>query len=252
MIEILILSFIQGITEFIPVSSSSHLIIISEYFKFNNQSLEIDVSLHIGSFIAVIFFFRKDIFNFIQNKDLFLKIIIGSIPVMITGYFLVEYDLIKEIRNIKIIGWTTLLFGILLFMSDKFETKKTIDSSFTLKTAVIIGFFQVLSLIPGVSRAGITITGARVLKFSRYDSAKISFLLSIPTLAAVSFFGLNNLIKSNNFNFSFLMIISIVLSFFFSLITIKFFLRFIKNFNLNLFVFYRVVLGIILILISYL
>ena len=252
MIEILILSFIQGITEFIPVSSSSHLIIISEYFKFNNQSLEIDVSLHIGSFIAVIFFFRKDIFNFIQNKDLFLKIIIGSIPVMITGYFLVEYDLIKEIRNIKIIGWTTLLFGILLFMSDKFETKKTIDSSFTLKTAVIIGFFQVLSLIPGVSRAGITITGARVLKFSRYDSAKISFLLSIPTLAAVSFFGLNNLIKSNNFNFSFLMIISIVLSFFFSLITIKFFLKFIKNFNLNLFVFYRVVLGIILILISYL
>ena len=252
MIEILILSFIQGITEFIPVSSSSHLIIISEYFKFNNQSLEIDVSLHIGSFIAVIFFFRKDIFNFIQNKDLFLKIIIGSIPVMITGYFLVEYDLIKEIRNIKIIGWTTLLFGILLFMSDKFETKKTIDSSFTLKTAVIIGFFQVLSLIPGVSRAGITITGARVLKFSRYDSAKISFLLSIPTLAAVSFFGLNNLIKSNNFNFSFLMIISIVLSFFFSLITIKFFLKFIKNFNLNLFVFYRVMLGIILILISYL
>ena len=225
MIEILILSFIQGITEFIPVSSSSHLIIISEYFKFNNQSLEIDVSLHIGSFIAVIFFFRKDIFNFIQNKDLFLKIIIGSIPVMITGYFLVEYDLIKEIRNIKIIGWTTLLFGILLFMSDKFETKKTIDSSFTLKTAVIIGFFQVLSLIPGVSRAGITITGARVLKFSRYDSAKISFLLSIPTLAAVSFFGLNNLIKSNNFNFSFLMIISIVLSFFFLFDNYKIFFK---------------------------
>ena len=114
MTEIFILSLIQGITEFIPISSSSHLIIISEYLKFNNQNLEIDVSLHIGSFIAVIVFFREDIFNFIQNKDLFLKILVGSIPVMIVGFILIKFNLIEQVRNIKVIGWTTLLFGILL------------------------------------------------------------------------------------------------------------------------------------------
>ena len=136
MIEIFILSLVQGITEFIPVSSSSHLIIISEYLEYNNQNLEIDVSLHIGSFIAVIVFFRKDIFNFIQNKDLFLKIVASSIPVMVAGYILVKFNLIEQVRSIKVIGWTTLLFGILLFISDKCEVQKKIESNFTIKCLV--------------------------------------------------------------------------------------------------------------------
>ena len=215
MIEIIILSLIQGITEFLPISSSSHLIILSEYLEFNNKNLEIDVSLHIGSFLAVIFFFRKDVLNFVQNKDLFLKILIGSLPVMIVGYLLVKFNFIDQIRNIKVIGWTTLIFGILLYLSDKSSIKRKINSNFTLKSAVLIGFLQILSLVPGVSRSGIAITGARALKFNRYDSAKISFLLSIPTLAAVSIFGLNNLVKSESFNFSFLIIISIIFSFLF-------------------------------------
>ena len=213
MIEIFILSLIQGITEFLPISSSSHLIIISDYLNLKNQRLEIDVSLHIGSFFAVIIFFRKDILNFIKNKNLFLKIIIGSIPVMVVGYLLVKFNLIDQIRNVKVIGWTTLIFGILLYISDKFDIQKAIDSNFTLKSALFIGILQILSLIPGVSRSGITITGARILKFKRYDAAKISFLLSIPTLAAVSLFGLNNLIQSKNFNFSFLNLIAIIFSF---------------------------------------
>ena len=200
MIEIIILSLIQGITEFLPISSSSHLIILSEYLEFNNKNLEIDVSLHIGSFLAVIFFFRKDVLNFVQNKDLFLKILIGSLPVMIVGYLLVKFNFIDQIRNIKVIGWTTLIFGLLLYLSDKSNIKKKINSNFTLTSAVLIGFLQIISLVPGVSRSGIAITGARALKFNRYDSAKISFLLSIPTLAAVSIFGLNNLLKSESFN----------------------------------------------------
>ena len=252
MIEIIILSLIQGITEFLPISSSSHLIILSEYLEFNNKNLEIDVSLHIGSFLAVIFFFRKDVLNFVQNKDLFLKILIGSLPVMIVGYLLVKFNFIDQIRNIKVIGWTTLIFGILLYLSDKSSIKKKINSNFTLKSAVLIGFLQILSLVPGVSRSGIAITGARALKFNRYDSAKISFLLSIPTLAAVSIFGLNNLVKSESFNFSFLIIISIIFSFLFSIITIKYFLKYIKTFTLNIFVIYRVFLGIALLVLAYL
>ena len=252
MIEIIVLSLIQGITEFLPISSSSHLIIVSEYLEFNNKNLEIDVSLHIGSFLAVIVFFRKDIFNFVQNKDLFLKILIGSLPVMIAGYLLVRFNFIDQIRNIKVIGWTTLIFGILLYLSDRSDITNKINSNFTLKSAVLIGFLQILSLVPGVSRAGISITGARVLKFNRYDSAKISFLLSIPTLAAVSIFGLNNLVKSESFNFSFLIMISIIFSFLFSFITIKYFLRYIKKSSLNIFVIYRIVLGLILLILAYL
>ena len=252
MIEIFILSLIQGITEFLPISSSSHLIIISEYLDFENQKLEIDVSLHIGSFFAVIVFFRSDIFNFIKNKDLFLKIIIGSIPVMVAGYLLVKFNLIDQIRNIKVIGWTTLVFGILLYISDKFDIQKEINANFTFKSAIFIGVLQILSLIPGVSRSGITITGARILNFKRYDAAKISFLLSVPTLAAVSLFGLNNLVQSQNFNFSFLILASMVFSFFFSFITIKYFLIYIKKFSLNIFVLYRIILGILILFFHYL
>ena len=252
MIEIIALSLIQGITEFLPISSSSHLIIISEYLEFNKKNLEIDVSLHIGSFLAVVVFFRKEIFNFVQNKDLFLKILISSFPVMIVGFFLLKFNLIEQVRNIKVIGWTTLIFGILLYLSDRSGIQKKINSNFTLKSAILIGFLQILSLIPGVSRSGIAITGGRLLKFNRFDSAKISFLLSIPTLAAVSIFGLNNLMRSESLNFSFFMIISIILSFLFSLITIKYFLRYIKTFSLNIFVIYRVLLGIGLLVIAYL
>ena len=252
MIEIFILSLIQGITEFIPVSSSSHLIIISEYFNFENQKIEIDVGLHIGSFFAVITYFRKDIYNFVKNKDLFFKILISSLPVMMAGYLLIKFNLVEHLRNIKIIGWSTLIFGIILYLSDKSEVKNQIESNFTIRSALVIGFFQILSLIPGVSRSGITITGGRLLKFKRYDSAKISFLLSIPTLAAVSMFGLNNLFNSESFNFSFLIVISILFSFFFSLITIKYFLDYIQKFSLNIFVIYRVILGIGLLITAYL
>ena len=251
MLEVLILSLVQGITEFLPVSSSSHLIIISEYLKFNEQNLSLDVSLHIGSFIAVMTYFYKDIINFLKNKELFLKILISSIPVMIFGIILVETNLIDALRNIKTIGWMTLVFGIILFISDKFKLNKDLEKNFTFKTAIIIGFCQVLSLIPGVSRSGITITAARLLKFKRFDSAKISFLLSIPTLGAVSIFGMKNIIFSSDLNFSMLNLFSIFFSFLFSLIKIKYFLDYIKTFSLNLFVIYRVILGIVLLILAY-
>ena len=252
MVEILILSLVQGITEFLPVSSSSHLIIISEFISFEDKGLSIDVSLHIGSFIAVITYFHKDIFNFIENKQLFLKIIFSSFPLILVGYFLIQTNLIQELRSIKIIGWMTLVFGILLYISDKFKLEKNIDKNFNYKSAIIIGLFQILSLIPGVSRSGISITAARLLNFKRYDSAKISFLLSIPTLGAVSIFGIKNIILSNDLFFSTLNLFSILLSFLISLVTIKYFLDFIKKFSLNFFVLYRISLGIVLLYFAYL
>ena len=252
MIEIFILSLIQGVTEFLPISSSSHLIIFSNYTNFEDQSLSIDVSLHIGSFLAVITYFHKDIINFIKNKKIFFKILIASLPVMMFGFFLVKTNLIEKLRTIEVIGWMTLLFGILLYISDKYELKKKIDTDFNYKSAIFIGLFQIFSLIPGVSRSGVSITAARFLNFDRVDAVKISFLLSIPTLGAVSIYGLKNLITSDDLGLSVLNLISIFFSYIFSLITINYFLKYIKNFNLNIFVFYRIILGVILLLGAYL
>tara|TARA_Y100000591_G_C21708962_1_gene632426 strand:+ start:101 stop:859 length:759 start_codon:yes stop_codon:yes gene_type:complete len=252
MIEVLILSLIQGITEFLPVSSSSHLIIFSNFINFDSRSLSIDISLHIGSFLAVITFFYKDILDFIKNKNLFLKIVVSSLPVIFVGFLLVETGLIQELRNIKVIGWMTLIFGVKLYISDKFNVLNNIRDNFNYKNAIFIGLFQVFSLIPGVSRSGITITAARFLKFKRFDAAKISFLLSIPTLGAVSIFGLKNIFTSENLDFSILNYISILFSFVISFLTIKFFLNFVKKFSMTVFVVYRIVLGIIILIFAYL
>ena len=111
----------------------------------------------------MITYFYKDIFNFIGNKDLFIKILISSIPVIVVGVILVETNFIKEVRNIKVIGWMTIIFGIFLYISDEFKIDKNIKNNFNLKSALFIGFFQVLSLIPGVSRSGITISTAQFL-----------------------------------------------------------------------------------------
>ena len=251
MIEIFILSIIQGITEFLPVSSSSHLILISQYFNYDNQSLSIDVSLHMGSFIAVLYYFYRDIIRFLNNKVIFIKILISSMPVMIIGFILVETGVIEKFRNIKIIAFTTIVFGVLLFISDKFKLEKSIDKNFTFLSALFIGFFQILSLVPGVSRSGIAITAARLLNFKRVEAGKISFLISIPILGAVSIYGMKNIILSDNLSLSYFNIISILLSFFFSLITIKYFLKYINKFNLNVFVYYRIFLGLILIMLAY-
>ena len=138
---------IQGITEFLPVSSSSHLIIFSNLLKFQDQSLSIDISLHIGSFIAVLVFFRNEILNFTKKKILFFKIIVGSLPVILIGYLLIKLELINHLRNIKVIGWTTLIFGLLLFWGDRFSTVNKLDNDLNFKSILFIGFMQVLALI---------------------------------------------------------------------------------------------------------
>jgi len=157
-VEILILATIQGISEFLPVSSTAHLVLFSQYYEFSNQNLLIDISLHLGSLIAIIFYFRKDLFNFVQNKSFLIKILLGTIPIIPVGYILYQTGLINSLRSLEVIGWMSLIFGILLYISDKFKITKKIDIEFTNRSAIIIGIFQILALIPGVSRSGITIS----------------------------------------------------------------------------------------------
>ena len=251
-VEILILAAIQGVFEFLPVSSFAHLVIISKYYAFNNQNLLIDICLHLGSLIAIIFYFRKDLFHFIKNKNFLIKILIGTIPIIPIGYILYQTGLINNLRNLEVIGWMSLIFGILLYLSDKTKITKKIDAEFTNKSAIIIGLFQVLSLVPGVSRSGITITSGRLLGFSRFDSAKISFFLSIPTLGAASFLGIYNIYKEGSAELNFLALIAIIFSSIFSYFTIALFLNFIKKFSLNIFIVYRIVLSLFILAIVYL
>ena len=251
-IEILILSAIQGLSEFIPVSSAAHLVLISKYYAFANQNLLIDICLHLGSLIAIILYFRNDLFNLVKNKSFLTKILIGTIPIIPVGYILFKTGMIDQIRSLEIIAWTSLIFGILLYISDKSKIVKKIDSNFTNKSAVLIGLFQVLALIPGVSRSGITITAARMLGFNRFESAKISFFLAIPALGAASFLGIYNIYRVGSEELNFLAIIAVIFSIIFSYITIAFFLNFIKKFSLNVFIIYRLMLSLFLLYVVYL
>jgi len=244
-IEILILSAVQGISEFLPISSSAHLIIASNLYDLKTSSLLIDISLHLGSLLAIIFFFRKDLFDLKNNQKLLKLIIIGSIPLIVFGYILHATEVIHLLRNIKIIAWTTLIFGIILFFADQRKIDQNISTNLNIKSIIFIGLFQILALIPGVSRAGITITAARILKFNRVDSSKISFLLSIPALAGASVLSLKD-IFNQAIDINYLILSAIISAFIFSFFTIKFFLIYINKFSMNVFVIYRIIIALIL------
>ena len=251
-VEILILSAIQGISEFLPISSAAHLVLVSKYYAFTNQSLLIDICLHLGSLIAIIVYFRNDLFHFIKNRIFLIKILVGTVPIIPVGYILYQTKLIDQFRSLEVIGWMSLIFGILLYVSDRSKVTKKIGANFTNRSAIFIGLFQVLALIPGVSRTGITITSGRMLGFNRLDSTKISFFLSIPTLFADSGIGIYNIYMERSAELNFLAIIAVIFSFIFSYITIAIFFSFIKKFSLSIFIIYRIALSLFILGIVYL
>jgi undecaprenyl-diphosphatase len=166
---------------------------------------------------------------------------------LLAGFILVKFNLIDNLRNIEIIGWTTLIFGVILYLSDLRAENKNIDNDLSLRSALFIGFFQILSLVPGVSRSGIIISASRILSFKRTEAARLSFLLSIPTLGAVSIYNVNELILTNNLSITIDNYSSIFLSMIFSFFSIKYLIKYLRRFSLFFFVIYRVILGIIII-----
>ena len=250
--QILILSLVQGITEFLPVSSSAHIYLISNFFDLIKKELILNVSVHTGSLFAVLFFFKNEILDFGKNKKLFFRIIVASIPLFFFGYIFIKYNLLSDLRTYMITGWMTIIFGLLLYVADKFDLSKKIENHFNLKNAFILGLLQVLALIPGVSRSGIIITGARFFKFNRGDATKISFLMSIPALAGATIFGIYTLVIEDSFYLSISSILTVCLSFIFSYLTIKYFLIYLKKFSFNLIIFYRLILGLLILSVVYL
>ena len=246
LIKILFLSAVQGMSEFIPVSSSGLLIIFENILEIKNNNLLINATMHGGSLAAVIIFFYKDLLGLWKNHLLLINLIIATLPVVVIGGLLKYFNLIEQIMNIAVIGYATIFFGVLLFISDKNKEEKKLTLSISNREAFVIGLYQVLALIPGTSRSGITITGARFLKFNRVDAAKFSFLLSIPTLSAAFILSSYEIAQLHKESFSSVYLFAFFFSFIFSILTIKYFLIFLKTFSLNIFVIFRICLGVVL------
>jgi len=257
---IIILSLVQGITEFLPISSSAHLIIIPEFFLNIDSSRGFDVSLHFGSLLAVIYYLKKDLMKIISDT-MYLKIdnegfiilknlIISTIPVIFVG-FLVHINNFDIIRSIEVIGWTTLIFGILLGLADRNIKVVKYFKSLNLKDALVIGIAQILAIIPGTSRSGIVITAGLYMGFSRFDASKYSLLLSIPVIIAATTLESINLFIEKGFFFNNEMIMGIILSFCVALITIRLFMNWINKTSLKIFVAYRIMLGILILIYAY-
>ena len=253
MFEIVLLSFMQSLTEFLPVSSSGHLVLLKA-FGLSQQTLFMDVVLHLGTLLAILFYFRRDIKHLLMQswhrgaeQALTLKLIIATFPICLVGFLLIKH-IESLFHTPKIIALTSIVFGLFLWLSDSLRKKNNSLNKLTYKGAFIIGCFQVLSLIPGTSRSGITITAARLLGLNRVDSTKFSMLLSIPTIAASGLFALWQTTKTPFTDPIFPFILGCFLSALFGLFAISFLMKWVKKSSFVLFAIYRLILGILLLI----
>ena len=251
-----ILALIQGATEFLPISSSAHLIIIPHLFSWRDQGLAFDIAVHLGTLIASVSYFRLEIFSILRGwvqsftgegptdeSKLCWFIIVASIPVAITGAL--AHELVeKELRSVEVIAIATLAFGVLLWYADWFRRGERQLNTLRFRDAILIGLGQAVAIIPGTSRSGITITVALMLGLTRQDAAKFAFLLAIPVIAMAGGWQFLNLTASsqetNWLLFGYATAISAVVAY----LCIHYFLRFIEKIGMLPFVIYRVVLAL--------
>ena len=259
LLQIIVLAVVQGITEFLPISSSGHLILVPALTNWPDQGIMMDVGVHVGTLGAVIVYFRKDVLRllhaFLQlmtfkkeydktERHLMFALILSTIPIVIIGGLASEFGLTDLWRTIEIIGWTSIIFGILLYWFDS-KCGSTVDlSKLTHKNALIIGFAQVLAIIPGTSRSGITMTAARALGFKRTDAARFSMLMSIPTISAAAILQIKDFLEGGSITIGSDLMLGAGLSFIAALIAIAGLLKWLERSSMTPFVIYRLLLGI--------
>ena len=248
LLSLICLSIIQGITEWLPISSSGLLVIFEEtvMLEDKNKNLLFNIAAHTGSLVAVIIYFKKEILSIINNIPLLQNIIIATIPVVIFGFMIKIFNINIFLQDIKIVAYATIFFSIILYFCDKVSVKIKFNKNISNKNALYIGLAQVLALIPGTSRSGITISCARYLGFSRLDSAKFSFLISIPTLFAATVLGIGEVALNFERDLIILLLVGFSFSLMVSLLCIKVFLSFVEKHSLTIFVIIRLILGFLL------
>lgn len=260
--QIIFLSIVQGITEFLPISSSGHLILVPKLFGWKDQGLTMDVAVHLGTLGAVFIYFWRDVIRlfkgFIQllqgkitgDAFLFFALCIGTIPAVIFGLVLSMIGT-EGLRSYAVIGWTSIIFGIALYAIDRiFEGRKSIDQM-TLKNAWWVGVAQALALIPGTSRSGVTMTMGRAIGLTRVEAARFAFLLCIPSIIAAATLTGYKAVKSGELLMMNDLVIAIGVSFISGLLAISFMLHWLRRSNFTIFIFYRVALGLSLLYLAY-
>lgn len=262
--HLVLVAIVQGVTEFLPVSSSGHLILLPALTGLADQGQAVDVAVHVGSLGAVILFFRNDVAMAVrgglsllrgrvdgEGAQLALCLIVATIPVVLAGLALKLTGLDEAMRSTAVIGWAMIVFGILLWWADqRGETQKAAES-WNLRDAVILGLWQAVALIPGTSRSGIVITGARFLGYDRFGAAKLSMLMSIPTIIASGVLLGAEVAADADFELARDAAIAAAFAFVAALLALSLMFRLLKSVNFTPYVIYRVVLGIILLGIAY-
>lgn len=262
--NLLLIALIQGITEFLPISSSGHLILLPSLTGLDDQGQVIDVAAHVGTLIAVVLYFWSDVRLALggalrlmkgkvdsQGAWLALCLLIATIPIIVVGFVLKVTGLSDAMRGIAVIGWSMIVFGIVLYWADQKSPTTKKAEGWTLKHAFQMGLWQVLALIPGTSRSGITITGARMQGYSRTDAARLSMLMSIPTIiASAALLGLDSLGNATQINMRDIALV-VAFSFGAALLALTLMMRLLQAVSYTPYVIYRVIFGVILLWIAY-
>ena len=261
---LILVALVQGITEFLPVSSSGHLILISELSSAPDQGQAIDVAVHIGTLFAVVIFFWQDVSMGLSGiprmltgridtagSKLAFLLMIATIPAIAFGLVLKLTGLSDAMRSMTVIGWTMLLFGLLLWWADQRGTIEKTDADWTAKDAIKMGLWQAVALIPGTSRSGICITAGRMLGYSRQDSAKLAMLMSIPTIVASGVLLGVEVIATADAQVARDGAVAAVMSFVAALFALSIMMRLLRSVSFTPYVIYRVALGIVLLAVAY-
>ena len=255
--QIIILAIVQGLTEFLPISSSGHLLLIPALTDWPDQGVVTDVMVHVGSLLAVIVYFWKDVLNLIRgtgdlasrrdtaNSRMALYIALATIPALAFGGFLKLSGVIDLIRSVEVVAWNAVIFGVLLWVADVAGKRTKVMENMTLQPALVIGFAQAIALIPGTSRSGITMTAARFLGFERAEAARFSFLLGIPAIAAAGAFTAIELVQLKE-AIPVDALLAAGLTFFAALAAITLLMALVKRVGFFIFMIYRLALAAVL------
>ena len=253
-LQFFLIGIVQGVTEFLPISSSGHLVLFAQLTNWEDQGLFTDIAVHFGTLFAVLIYLRKDIYYFLTNifqfklfeDQIIFKIILATLPAIILGYFIYDYVSLY-FRSIQLIAISSIVFAIILFFADRVKMESKSWNKITYIEALVVGLFQVLAFIPGASRSGVTITGARLLGYNRLNAARFSMILSIPIICASMTLSFISVYKEDYTEINFYQSFSAtIVAFITALISIVVLMKYISYSNFNIFIIYRILLGLTL------
>lgn len=259
-----IIALIQGLTEFLPISSSGHLILLPQLTGMQDQGQAVDVAVHVGTLVAVLLYFWSDMRKAMlglprlligradtEGAKLALLLLVSAVPVIAFGLILKLTGLDTQLRSLTVIAWSMLIFGILLYWADQFGETTRAQKDWTLTDAMVVGVWQAIALIPGTSRSGITITGARFLGYNRHDAAKLSMLMSVPTIVASGALLSGEALMNADMGLLRDCAIAAALAFVAALLALSIMMRLLRTVSFTPYVIYRVILGVILLAVAY-